>query len=171
MRAPSRRAKKRDSPQTLLVITEFSPRFSEKQLGCLQIALQLMTERWEVWVKSHISHPIRIDLFRGLNVTERRGSLLELTANADAIFVGPMTSAAIEALASDAPVATFRDLDEVDWSPLRGIKGATRVSSPAELAQFMVSAAGRRNEVDPKELVNLSNSTANWYRLLKLEQR
>lgn len=150
----------------LLVVTEYSPRVTAAQLDCLKKALPLTSGDWDIWAKSHIACDIPRQTFLNLRMTEVAGSVFELACNADAVFVGPMTSAALDVLGSRAPLAVFRDPNEVDWSPVRGLPGVKRVCSPTDLASFLLSPIAESERACVGEFFHLDTQVTCWRQLI-----
>jgi surface carbohydrate biosynthesis protein (TIGR04326 family) len=150
----------------LLVVTEYSSRVTTAQLACLRDALALIACGWEIRVKSHIACPIPPSTLRGLGMCEVFGSVVELARDSDAVFVGPMTSAVVDCLASGTPMAVFRDPAELDWSPIRGVPGIIRVCSPVELASFLLNPVTLSDGPSPSDVFYLSSQSTRWQRLI-----
>lgn len=118
----------------LLVLGDYLQANTDLQIELLKGAIPYFPNEVEVIVKSHPNCPIKSNQFQTDKVIINSSPIGDLIEVSDIAFTSAATSAALDAYCSKLPVITFQNLNELNLSPLRGVKEVTFVNTSKELA-------------------------------------
>ena len=98
-----------------------------------------LSDGWELTLKPHPANQIKVENYPDLNIRLTKKPLEKLLANFKIAISSVCTSASIEVFLSGLNVITILDDDDFNSSALRGIQGATFVSTKEELKDALIS--------------------------------
>jgi surface carbohydrate biosynthesis protein (TIGR04326 family) len=151
----------------LLVLGDFFPYQNVALLTMLQSSLLVTQRQISVTVKPHPLCPIGDQDFPLLRFDIDTRPLAEQLSECDTVLATNGTSASAEAYQCGVPVITILNGETFNFSPLRGVRGAIFVDSPAHLAQALEQVAPR----DQPQRFNyflIDKSLRRWKHLLSI---
>lgn len=166
-RPPSSHGRSPKHPFRLLVLGDYLQANTDLQMELLEGALPFLPKGIEIMVKPHPNCPISSNRFKTRGISINTVPIGELIEECDIAFVSAATSAALDAYCSDLPVITFENLNELNLSPLRGVKGVSFVNTSSELASKVVElmSSQPQNSVSI-DIFTLDSTLTRWKKLL-----
>ncbi len=131
--APSTVAVNKYDGLRLLVLGDYLPDVTYRQMQLLSDAADRLPPNMTVMVKSHPACPIDAADWPLLKLTMLDGALDQLVKEYDVAFTSNITAAAVDAYLSGKYVLSMLDAETFNMSPLRGFSGVSFISSPEEL--------------------------------------
>jgi surface carbohydrate biosynthesis protein (TIGR04326 family) len=151
----------------ILVLGEFLPENTRRQMYLLKRAIQTMPCGSVFIVKPHPACPVRSGDYPGLELEITNESISLLLGRCDVAYTNNVTSAAVDAYCAGVPVVSILDPGSLNLSPLRGREGVQFVSHPDELARALFSAASTpRSPTRPQDFFTLDSGLPRWRKLL-----
>jgi len=152
---------KSSSRLKILVCGDIDSEASRKMLQWLEEIFNQLPHDTTITVKSHPAQEIFPEKFPGLPFITTRESLGNILHDYDVVYASYITSAAVDAYCSGIPVIQVLDGAAFNMSALRGLKAATFVKGPKELAHALKSFVKEKN-VSPKSFFYLNNELTRW---------
>jgi surface carbohydrate biosynthesis protein (TIGR04326 family) len=144
----------------LLSNTLLQMRLLEKSAQCLPVGFIIM-------IKPHPNCPVQPADYPGLRMEMTMEPVSKLLAECDVAYTSSLTTAAVDAYCAGVPVVSVSDPDTLNLSPLRGREGVFFVSTAAELASALVSAASvPRILAERQDFFTLDPKLPRWRKLL-----
>jgi surface carbohydrate biosynthesis protein (TIGR04326 family) len=125
-RAPSRK---------VLIVGDYMASGTDKMLRLLEEAVHDLDRPIMFDIKPHPNCPVDAGNYPCLRLTVRTEDLYQILREYDMVYSSNMTTASLDAFLAGIPVLIMLDDADLNFSPMRGIAGASFVSSPAELAE------------------------------------
>jgi surface carbohydrate biosynthesis protein (TIGR04326 family) len=151
----------------LLVLADYSERYTRKQLKILSEAASHFPSGISMMVKPHPGRPIDHRDYPALSFFLTNAPVSELLASADIAYASSVTSAAVDAYCAGVPVIAVLDPDSLNLSPLRGYSGVLFVATPEDLVKAVSQAISRSAQKRPAvNYFNLDTALPAWKRLL-----
>jgi surface carbohydrate biosynthesis protein (TIGR04326 family) len=158
------------SPIKLLILGDYLSKNTDSQMEFLQVILPALSIEVDITIRPHPASPIsnKFEIFLP-NVSHK--PLSELIWENDAVFVGPTTSAAIDAYCCGKPVITLGNPNTLNLNPLRGFYDSVVVYTPAELADEIMRLSKRQSlKPEALDIFNLDFNLHLWKSLLMIYQ-
>lgn len=139
------------SYKKILVVTDYSPEITEKQISWLvEVASKVHDIRFTI--KPHPNCPVGNNILLN-NMEISYESIEKLLKECDGVFTSNTTSAAVDAYCAGLPVISMLDGKSLNMSPLRGIKGINFVRTPDELYEALLNLQQAKLEKTEKFFV------------------
>jgi surface carbohydrate biosynthesis protein (TIGR04326 family) len=158
-------------PLKLLILGDIQRSTTDSMLQILESAREYFRQGWELKLKPHPATPVNIADYPGLKLTITNAHLEQLLPQFHIVIVSITTSAAIEAYAADLPVISILDGQDLNLSPLRGMKGGLFVSSADELKQAMDQLRSHQPIQNSDDIFWTDPELPRWKALLELVER
>ncbi|WP_084207466.1 TIGR04326 family surface carbohydrate biosynthesis protein [Sulfuritalea hydrogenivorans] len=156
-----------ESPLRVLVLGEYLPRNTRKQMRLLEKAAQYLPSDMVVNVKPHPNCPVQPADYPGLRMSVTMEPVSKLLAKCDVAYTSCVTSAAVDVYCAGVPVVSLLDPNSLNLSPLRGCETVIFASTENELASALISAASHpRAPGDRKNFFVLDPELPRWRQLL-----
>jgi surface carbohydrate biosynthesis protein (TIGR04326 family) len=156
------------SPLKLLILGDYLSKNTDSQMEFLQAILPTLPIEVDITIRPHPASPIssKFEIFLP-NVSHK--SLSELIWENDAVFVGPTTSAAIDAYCCGKPVITLGNSNTLNLNPLRGFYDSVIVYTPSEFTNEIIRLS-KRQSLKPEvlDIFNLDYNLHLWKSLLMI---
>jgi surface carbohydrate biosynthesis protein (TIGR04326 family) len=137
-------------------------------LSWLSVAMQSLPPETTYVLKPHPACPITLPDFPSGTLTISHAPLTELFLGCDVVFTSNTTSAAVDAYCSGLPVVQMLAGNTLNLSPLRGLKGASYVTAPQELASALLHV--RHDDcIATEPFFYLDQELPRWVKLLNLD--
>jgi surface carbohydrate biosynthesis protein (TIGR04326 family) len=160
---------------TLLVLGDYARESTVAVLHFLESARSaLPADAWmDIKVKLHPGCPIDLSEFEALEATAVEGPAADLARDASVVLAGNLTSAAVDAYASGAPVIIHDTGAGLNYSPLRGFRGVTFVRTAEELHKALaaIRASPKQREISENSVEGLFFSDPDlprWHRYFEI---
>lgn len=162
--SPSRTPK---HPFRLLVLGDYLQANTDLQMELLEGAIPFLPKGIEIMVKPHPNCPISSEWFKINGLSINAVPIAELIRECDIAFTSAATSAALDAYCLGLPVITFENLNELNLSPLRGVKGVSFVNTSSELASKVVELMSSQTQNSFSiDIFTLDSTLTRWKKLL-----
>ena len=156
-----------DARTRLLVVCDYLDSHTRVQMELLNEVAEGLPPSISIVVKPHPANPVNADDYPGLSFTPSLLPINKLLPEADIVYAGPVTSAAVDAYCANLPVIIVLDRMSLNMSPLRGWPGVTFVGSAEELSMALRNAAASlQSQTSRPCFFNLDRSLAGWQKLL-----
>lgn len=129
-----KKKEKFDGPLRLLVLGDYLPVNTMRQLNLLQKALIFLNTHPLITVKPHPACPINPSDYPSLSFKLTTSPLSILLDCFDVAYTSSSTSAGVDAYCCRLPVVSLLDPNILNLSPLRGLEGVIFASTPMDLA-------------------------------------
>ena len=123
----------------ILLVGDIQKNTTNSMLELLNSISLFLSDGWELTLKPHPANQIKVENYPDLNIRLTKKPLEKLLANFKIAISSVCTSASIEVFLSGLNVITILDDDDFNSSALRGIQGATFVSTKEELKDALIS--------------------------------
>ena len=166
--APVReRADRGATVRNLLVLGDSTRKQTLKMLRCLEVTSRLVPGL-SITIKLHPACPVdrRDAPLLSCEFTTRQ--LGDIVGGYDFAFSSNSTSAAMDAVLAELPVAVFLDDDNVNESPLRGEPGVRFVSTGEELADVIKASGGAELRRPAEHFFWLDEHLSRWRKALSI---
>jgi len=151
----------------VLVCGDILPDVSQQMMEWLERAASHLPANTRYTVKPHPACAITPSDYPSVPLHMTDAPLSELLANCDVVFASNITSAAVDAYCSGAPVVQVLNGSTFNMSPLRGLAGVVYIGNPVELADALRNARSRERVV-PGPYFCLDSGLPRWRKLLGL---
>ncbi|MCW7462958.1 TIGR04326 family surface carbohydrate biosynthesis protein [Leptospira limi] len=158
---------KRKTFLKMLVLGDYLPSATAKQMSVLQEAYSGVDNNIEITVKPHPICPVNKEDYPNIQFDVITDSLVDVLELFDLVYTSNITSASVDAYCAGLPVISFLDGETLNMSPLRGRKGVFFISNSTEL-DLAVQAAKEMKTSDLDIFFNLDENIPKWRQLLKL---
>ncbi len=151
-------------PLKILVLGDFTSAGTAAVLGLLAAAHDLVQIPLEVRVKPHPNCPVLPAHCPGFELAIVESPVAVQAHEVDLVLAGNLTSAAVDAYASGAQVLIHNDGNGLNYSPLRGVPGASFVRTPNELCEALRAAAACASpgRMPDERFFNIDTSLPRW---------
>ena len=151
----------------LLVLADYLPINTERQLETLASALPMLTGDVQIVLKPHPACPVKSSDYPPIIMNIKNDSLQQLLRECDVVYSSATTSAALDGYCFGLPVITFLDGEDLNLSPLRKRDGVYFVSESLHLAN-MINEINVRSELQSKtlEYFYIDSALPRWKNLL-----
>lgn len=157
----------RTGPLCVLVLGDYMPAVTRRQIQCLSDAMPLLPPDTHYVVKPHPSCPVKPSDYPSLQLQMSSCALPELLSECDVVYTSNITSAAVDAYCAGVPVISALDGQALNMSPLRGLHGVVYVTNPSELADALRNARNRERVI-AEPYFCLDKVLLRWRKLLGL---
>ena len=154
-----------DKPTVLLVATDLLDVNIRTQLDWLTRATANAADHYEIIVRPHPASDFCKRKYPDWQNRVDRSNLAELLARVDVVFVSNASSVAVDAYMAKKPVITVLDGARFNFSPLRGLPGATTVASAQEL-EATLRFLDKNSSAQTSSYMCLEDGLARWQALL-----
>ena len=159
-------------PLKLLILGDIQRNATDSMLQILESSSEYFRQGWELQFKPHPATPVNIADYHDLKLTITNAHLEQLLPQFHTFIVSITTSAAIEAYVTDSPVISILDAEDLNLSPLRGMKGAFFVSSADELRQTLDQIRVHSSNINNSDDIFWTDpEIPRWKALLELVER
>ena len=151
----------------LLVLGDYNENHVRMQIKMLYGCLNLLSVLPSITIKFHPA--CSVDLINNMNFISSKKQISDLLLDADVVFAGPATSAALDAYCMGAQVIVALDPSALNLSPLRGFKHMKYVSSSQELANAINDSISAINNqgYNLEKVFNLDLDMRRWIQILR----
>ena len=156
---------------TVLVLGGYIPTETNRMLEILSEAIPALTGTVTLLVKPHPNNPIDIDKHPSLNLKLKEGNMENILKDVDVVLACSHTSAAVDAWLYGLPTIVIVSGDELNYSPLRGVKGVIFVETSSDLADIFDSnkyLSNREELTKNPDYFYINHNLSGWKRLLKI---
>jgi surface carbohydrate biosynthesis protein (TIGR04326 family) len=160
--------KKADQPLCVLVLTDYFPAVTQKQMQWLADAARSLPVDTHFLVKPHPSSPVIKDDYPALNFEVSESPLNDLLSECEVAYTGNITSAAMDAYCVGVPVISALNGETFNMSPLRDFADKTFVTGPNELARALRQFQKRTSPINTNYFC-IDKSLPRWRQLLELD--
>jgi len=162
--------KEKKEKGNLLLLGDFELDKTRRLLLKLEQAFPTLNLRYDLWIKPHPANRIKLKEYPWLNAQLTEAPLADILPQISLVIASVFTAAELEAFCSGVPVINYLDPYDLNFSNLRGVKGAEFVSSASEL----LAAVARIESGDwvsgkPEDFFWLDPELPRWKQLLGLE--
>jgi surface carbohydrate biosynthesis protein (TIGR04326 family) len=162
--------KEQREKEGLLLLGDFELGNTHRMLLEFKQAFPSLNDRYDFWVKPHPANRIELEQYPWLNAQLTESTLADILPQIKLVIASVFTVAELEAFCAGVSVINYLDPCDLNFSNLRGIKGAEFVSSASEL----IEAVERIESGDwvpgkPEDFFWLDPDLPRWKRLLALE--
>ncbi|MDO8652910.1 MAG: hypothetical protein Q7R66_12045 [Undibacterium sp.] len=154
------------TPLKVLILGDFTFKQTLKMLRCIAEAARLSGIELNLTLKRHpVCRIEKMDCSNlSFEITDQ--PLGEIMSEFDFAFSSNTTSAGLDALLAGLSVVVFLDEDDLNQSPLRGVKGVRFVDSPQALADEIRSGFAKGSASAINTYFWLDNQLPRWNSLL-----
>lgn len=156
------------SPLRVLILTDYVPSVTDRQMQWLAQAARLLPMDTRYIVKTHPACPVEPSDYPSLQLKITRSPLAELFSSCDVAFASNITASAVDAYSARIPVVSVLDGEAFNMSPLRGLAGVAFVTGPIELAHALGHLSERKGACTTGAYFCLDKRLPRWRRLLGL---
>ena len=154
----------------VLVLTDFLPSSTFQQLRWLEQAAQRLPSNLIYIIKPHPACLVKEKEFPSLKMEITKASVGELLVDCDITYTSNITSAAVDAYMAGVPVISVLDGNNLNMSPLRGMRKVTYVKDSKELRDALLDTTKRDKDRDVmKPYFCLDQNLSRWQKLLELD--
>ena len=156
----------------LLVLGDFLENCTHVQMRMLSEALKFLKFDPMVIIKPHPACNINFKEYDNFRHEISNLQMQELLPKVDVAFTSSQTSAAVDAYCSGVPVISVLMSENLNLSPLRGVKDVNFVRTPVELVSALeYIQAHRRNPKIDNTFFCLDQSLVRWKKILSIENK
>ncbi len=163
---PEKSSDKRGTQIRVLLLGDYDEHTTLAMLNTVCLANKNLGERYIFSFKPHPNMVIDLNQFDGLNMKPIDGELSHALQTHDIIVSSNATSAAVEGLLYGLSVVVFLDENNLNFSPLRGVKGAKFISSPGQLSDILVSFTQKEDIKKDQDMFYLDDKFKRWQSIL-----
>jgi len=159
----------KDSIKRLLVLTDYSPKITKKQMELLENVAQVVLG-WEIVIKPHPNCPVSLELYPQLKalgaiVTDK--VISKMLVDYNVAYTSPVTSAAVDAYCAGLQVISVLDPATLHLGPLRDISCVNYIGTSEELLDALISLDKHcDNQNPPPDYFALDQDIPKWKQLL-----
>lgn len=154
-------------PLKVLAMGDYLLDNTNAQMHMLERAAHFLPNNTIFVLKPHPACPVKPTEYPGIKITVTSKPLSNLLTACDVAYASSVTSAAVDAYCSGAPVVSILDPLSLNLSPIRRCEGAVFISTPEALADALMSCASilPKSKV-PRTFFTLDVKLPCWRRLL-----
>lgn len=153
-------------PKKILVLGDFTVAQTMKMLECASQAILLLDVEVLLTLKPHPVCQLSPVEFSGVAVELTNKPLAEILHGHDVAFSSNSTSAGLDAYLAGLPVIVFLDEHDFNFSPLKGVRGVSFVSTPRELASELEHGDRDESQMSRGEFFWLDENMPRWRKIL-----
>ena len=163
-----KQSRERCTGNTVLVLGDYLPEYTRKQMLLLEGACQLIDSKpINFVVKPHPMCPISSKDYPGIDMVVTNRPIHDIINTCMFVYVSSTTSAAIDAYCSGRHVVTILDQSKLNLSPLLGLKDVSFVSTFRDLASIINdNKIDRLEKIQRVDYFYLNNKLPRWRSLL-----
>ncbi len=159
----------KNETKTLLVLGDYLKSNTMFMLSFLKSnKVSRILECTNVIIKPHPACPIKSEDIVNINAKIEDSFIGNLILKADIVFTGNVSSAAVEAYSLGKTIISVRDLENLDMSPLRGVKNVKFVSDEENLKLTLNEALLNNENQQNIQFFNLDQDMTSWKEVLDL---
>jgi len=167
LQQPSSQNSASKKPFKLLVLGDYLQNNTDLQMKLLESAIPFLPKGIQIIIKPHPNCPISASRFKINRLTINEAPIAQLVRKCDAAFSSTTTSAVLDAYCLGLPVISMRNFNELNLSPLRGIRDVAFISTPRELALKVTELMSSQTYKSiPADIFILDANLMRWKKLL-----
>lgn len=130
--------------------------------------IQEYLDEVEIVFKPHPACDLKSQDLKGINTRIEHNKLGDLILQADLVFTGNVSSAAVEAYSLGKKVITARNYKDLDMSPLRGFDDVKFVSDHESFKSCLKELLNNKKESKKSQFFQLNSNMDNWKKILDI---